>query len=64
MSNSVFYHRSLHKNNYLILSLNISETIRKIKKFEKTNTDLEIEAPIKQYLAGAKFREQKKINKS
>ncbi|KAL4136030.1 hypothetical protein QTP88_007602 [Uroleucon formosanum] len=39
----------------------IFESIRKIAKFEKT-TDFEIETPIKQYLAGAKFREQLKKN--
>ena len=36
-----------------------SETIRKIPKFEKAS-DLDIMAPIKQFLAGAKFREVKK----
>ncbi|XP_060859080.1 uncharacterized protein LOC132936376 [Metopolophium dirhodum] len=39
----------------------IFEAIRKITKFEKA-TDFEIETPIKQYLAGAKFREQTKKN--
>jgi len=49
--------QSLKANNIIF------EAIRKIKKFEKAS-DMEIEYPIKQYLAGAKFREEKKRNSS